>query len=392
MNKKKEKGMTYYVKADRYLLENEERLGGFLQINNGKFGEISEKIPVGADVLDYSGYTIAPGLFDTHIHGINGHDIMDGKLESVQAISESILSFGVTRFLPTTLTSSKEDLNQAITSVRDAVREGLVGAQSEGIFLEGPYFTELHKGAQNPSYFRNPDVEEFEQWQRLAEGMIVKIALAPERKGAIEFIRTVSNKGVLLSIAHTDASYECCKEAVNHGAKSYVHLFNGMTGLHHRDPGVVGAALTDERAFAELICDGFHVHPDVATMAFRLKNEKFMLITDCMRAGSMPDGNYNLGEFPVVMKNGIARLESGSLAGSTLILIDGVKNLVKWSGKPLYKIWHRASLTPAESLGKEAELGSIQSGKIADYVVLDESLDIQATAIAGEVKWEREMG
>jgi N-acetylglucosamine-6-phosphate deacetylase len=380
--------MTYYVKADRFLLENEERLGGFLQITNGRFGEFTEKVSVDANVLDYSGCTIAPGLFDTHIHGIKGYDIMDGKLESVQAISESILSLGVTRFLPTTLTAATDDLKQAIISIRNAVHEGLPGALAEGIFLEGPYFTDLHKGAQNPNFFRNPDIGEFKQWQRLAEGMIVKIAIAPERIGTFEFIRNVSEKGVLISIAHTDASYECCKEAVDYGVKNYVHLFNGMTGLHHRNPGVVGAALSDDRVFAELICDGHHVHPDIAMLAYRIKNEKLMLITDCMRAGSMSDGNYILGEYPVVMKNGIVRLNTGSLAGSTLKLIDGVKNLSKWSDSPLHKVWHLASLTPAMSLGKERELGSIEFGKIADYVVFDSSFEIRATAVAGEIKWD----
>lgn len=381
--------MTYYLKAEKYLLENEEKMGGYLLIDDGKFGSFVSQVPEGAEVIDYSGYTIAPGLFDTHIHGIKGNDIMDGNVDAVNEISKTLLSLGVTRFLPTTLTSSKDDLERAIIAIREAVEKGLPGAQSEGIFLEGPYFTELHKGAQNASYFRDPEIEEFEYWQRLANSSIKKIALAPEREGAFDFIRKVSEEGVLVSIAHTDATYECCKEAVDAGARNYVHLFNGMTGMHHREPGVVGAALIDDRAYAELICDSFHVHPEVSALAYRIKGKKLQLITDCMQAGLMPDGNYQLGEFSVVMRDGVAKLEGGSLAGSTLKLMDGVKNLQEWSNEPLYKIWHLGSLTPALSVGKDTILGSISPGKIADYVVLDEQFEVQATAVAGEVKYQK---
>lgn len=382
--------MKYYIKADRYLLENGEKIGGYLQVSNGIFGDFAETVPLDSEVVDWSGHIIAPGLFDTHIHGVKGYDIMDGTTEAVHEISKAILQFGVTRFLPTTLTSSKADLDQAIIAIREAVRQGLSGAQSEGIFLEGPYFTETHKGAQNTSYFRDPDYKEFQEWQRISKDTIVKIALAPERENAFDFINKVSKENVLVSIAHTDASYDCCKKAITSGVQNFVHLFNGMSGLHHRNPGVAGAALTDTKTYAELICDGFHVHPDVATLALRVKGDKLVLITDCMRAGLMPDGEYHLGEFLVVMKDGMARTESGSLAGSTLKLIDGVKNLQSWSNEPLYKIWHRASLSPAASIGKDSMLGSISSGKIADYVVLDENFEVQATAVDGEVRYRKD--
>ncbi|WP_106496231.1 N-acetylglucosamine-6-phosphate deacetylase [Lentibacillus sp. Marseille-P4043] len=382
--------MTFYIKADRYLLESQEVFNQYIEVVDGRFGSFADTVPPNAEVVDWTGYTIAPGLFDTHIHGINGYDIMDGTKDAAKKISEAILPLGVTRYLPTTLTSSKADLDKAIATVAEAVREGLPGAQSEGIFLEGPYFTEKHKGAQNPQYFCDPDLREFQHWQELSGGTIVKIALAPERDGALEFIRRVSEEDVLVSLAHTDASYDCCCAAVDVGARDFVHLFNGMSGLHHRDPGVAGAALTNSRAFAELICDGYHVHPDIAVLASRVKDDKLVLITDCMRAGLMPDGHYHLGEFPVVMQqDGVARTEAGSLAGSTLKLIDGVANLHRWSDKPLYEIWHRASLSPAKSLGRETEMGSIARGKLADYVVLDDELVVQATAVAGEMKYRK---
>ncbi|WP_226035930.1 N-acetylglucosamine-6-phosphate deacetylase [Aquibacillus saliphilus] len=382
--------MKYFIKADRFLLEKEVKKGSYLVVEDGHFGSFVDSLPANSKIMDWSGYTIAPGLFDTHIHGIDGHDIMDGRTDVVHGISEALLKLGVTRFLPTTLTSNKEDLNQAIKAVTDAVSTGLAGAQSEGIYLEGPYFTEKHKGAQNKNYFRDPAIDEFLEWQQLSKGTIVKIALAPEREGSMGFIRSVSERGVLVSIGHTDASYNCCTEAVDAGARNFVHLFNGMSGLHHREPGATGAGLIDQRAYSELICDGFHVHPDIACFALKTKQDKLLLITDCMRAGLMPDGDYLLGEFPVVMRNGVARTETGSLAGSTLNLIDGIKNLQQWSGNSLTEIWHLASLSPARSLGKETILGSIKPEKTADYVVVDDNLHVQATAVQGEIKYRKQ--
>ncbi len=381
--------MTYYIKADRFLLEEEEKSNGYLHVIDGRFGKFVDEVPSGEVIHDWSGYTIAPGLFDTHIHGISGYDVMDGTEEALNGISKTLLSLGVTRFLPTTLTSSKEALESAIVVIRDAVKNKLPGAKSEGIFLEGPYFTEKHKGAQNSSYFRNPDFNEFQSWQHIADNQIIKIALAPERSGSMDFIQKVTNEGIYVGLAHTEASYDCCSQAVGKGANIFVHLFNGMSGLHHRNPGVVGAAFAHSDTFAELICDGFHVHPDVSVLALQTKKDKLVLITDCMRAGSMPDGEYYLGEFLVEIRDGIAHTKTGSLAGSTLTLLDGVKNMVKWSGHSLNEIWHLASLSPAKSVGKEKELGSIVYGKFADYVVLDKTLDIKATAIEGILKYKR---
>ncbi|MEI3607245.1 N-acetylglucosamine-6-phosphate deacetylase [Pseudogracilibacillus sp. SE30717A] len=381
--------MEYYIKADRFLLESEEKIGGYLLVENGRFGNFVNKVPVCAVVEDWTGYTVAPGLFDTHIHGIKNYDVMDGTVKAVQEISAILPELGVTRFLPTTLTSSKHDLQKAILAVKEGIDKGLPGAKSEGIFLEGPYFTNKHKGAQNPAFFRNPSYEEFTEWQQLADGMIVKVALAPERPGSIDFIEKVSKENVFISIAHTDASYECCRNAIKAGATIFVHLFNGMSGLHHRKPGAVGAALLNNQTYTEIICDGFHVHPHMANLAFQIKEEKLVLITDCMRAGLMPDGDYSLGDFQVKMNNNIARTVTGSLAGSTLTLIDGVKNFYKWSRKGLHIVWHLASLSPANSIGKGNQLGSISPGKLADYVVIDENFEVQMTAITGEIIYKR---
>lgn len=381
--------MHYVVKAKEYILKNGEKAPSYLEIKDGKFRGFHSSIPNGLDVLDYSIYTIAPGLFDTHIHGLAGYDVMDGEVEAIQGISKALASIGVTRFLPTTLTSSNESLEQAIVAVGEAVDEGLAGALSEGIFLEGPYFTEKHKGAQNPSYFKNPSIEEYKKWQEVAKGQVVKIALAPEREQTLDFIEAVKGE-VRVSIAHSDATFDQCTRAVEAGASNFVHLFNGMSGLHHREPGVVGAAFIHKDTSAELICDGHHVHPEVATLAASIKGERLVLISDSMRAALMPDGDYSLGEFPVTMENGIARTKSGSLAGSTLKLIDGVKNLQQWSGFPLHKVWHLASLSAAKSVGMADRLGSIAANKEADFVVLDDQLNVVTTVVAGKIVYERE--
>lgn len=381
--------MNYFVKAKRFLMEDGVKENAYLKVEAGKFANFFDTIPDDAKVLDYSSHTVAPGLFDTHVHGINGHDVMDGTKEAVKEMSLAMLPLGVTRFLPTTLTSSKEALEKAIVSVKEATTEGLEGAQSAGIFLEGPFFTEKYKGAQNPQYFLDPDMDIFNHWQKLADGDIVKIALAPERDNTLPFIKQVTDSGVKVALGHTDASYDRCCDALNHGANIFVHLFNGMSGLHHRNPGVAGAALMNDEAYAELICDGHHVHPDVATLAYQQKQEKLTLITDCMRAGLLEDGQYKLGEFDVTMRDGMARMDNGSLAGSTLLLIDGVRNLHEWSGESLSNIWHLASLSPAKSLGMEDTYGSIQEGKVADFVVLDDDVSVQAAAVSGEVTYER---
>lgn len=381
--------MTYYIQAKRFLLEDGEWFGGYLCVEDGRFGAIVSAVPPEAHVVDWGNYTVAPGLFDTHIHGMSGVDVMDGTIEAIQHMSEAMLPVGVTRFLPTTLTGSTQAIEQALTSIRKAVEQSLPGAQSEGVFIEGPYFTEAHKGAQNESYFRDASYEEYKHWQTLAGGMIVKIAIAPERTDSLAFIEAVTKEGITVGLAHTDASHAQCEAAIEAGANVFVHLFNGMRGMHHREPGVVGTALTEKKSFVELICDGHHVHPTMATLAMDVKGDKTVLITDCMRAGMMPDGNYMLGELPIEVNDGIAETASGSLAGSTLTLIDAVKHAFSWGNDSLHSVWHLASLSPAKSIGKDTELGSIARGKYADYVVIDDQFIVQATAVEGKVLYKQ---
>ena len=304
--------MKTFIYADKFFLNSGVKGAGYLDVTDGIFGAYTKEKPEGAEIIDQSGKWIAPGLVDTHIHGYKNHDVMDNDADGIKVMSEALLSCGVTSFLPTTLTSSKERLKDVAETIGKMYKE-VDGAKIQGIYFEGPFFTEEHKGAQNPSYFGDPDLDTFHEWQEASGGLIKKIALAPERKGVKEFVKTVTDEGVVVSLGHSNATLEEAQEAVEAGASVFVHAYNGMRGLNHREPGMVGALLTLQHVFSELICDGHHVHPQAAEVLMeKAGHDHVALITDCMMAGGMPDGNYNLGEFPVVVAEGTARLESGN--------------------------------------------------------------------------------
>src|SRR5699024_5246463 len=243
--------MRTFVKADKFFYESHVENNGYLEIVEDKFGDFYSELPdKNAEVIDQSGKWIAPGLVDTHIHGYQNHDVMDNDAQGVRIMSEGLLSCGVTSFLPTTLTSSRELLTKVAKTVGDMVGTE-TGAKIQGIYFEGPFFTEKHKGAQNPSYFGDPDIEVFHEWQKAASGHIKKIALAPERKGVAEFVKKVTDEGVVVSLGHSDATLQEASEVVDAGASVFVHAYNGMRGLHHREPGMVGALLTLKNIYSE---------------------------------------------------------------------------------------------------------------------------------------------
>lgn len=365
----------YIVLEDR-ILEN-----CYMEVEDGKIKSFSKK-----EVEEYEdlGEIIAPGLVDTHIHGYGGKDIMDCKKGYLEEISKGILECGVTSFLPTTLTDSTEKLNEACKVIGDEYKS-VTGAKVRGIFLEGPFFTEKYKGAQNASYMSDPDIEKLKKWKELSNGLVNKIAIAPEREGAIDFIKEANAMGVRVALGHSDASFDEAVDAVDAGANIFVHVYNGMSGLHHRNPGMVGAAMSTD-SYGELICDGHHVNPNAANILMNAKGrDRIALITDCMSAGGMPEGDYKLGEFPVVVKDGTARLkDSGNLAGSILRLKEAVKNVVEWEIADIFEAIQMASLIPAKSLGIDNVCGKLHEGYDADFIVLDENLDLKATFLNGK--------
>ena len=381
--------MKYYVYAKQIVLDDQVIDKAYLTIEDGKFGPILMEEPQDAPIKDYSNSIVAPGLVDTHIHGYKSHDVMDNDFEGIKVISEGLLSCGVTSWLPTTLTSSAQLLNDVCETSGNHYQE-VTGAKIRGIFLEGPFFTEKYKGAQNPKYMSDPSVEKLAKWHELSQGLVNKIAIAPERKGVKEFIEFAKSKGVYTALAHSDATYEEAAAAVDAGANIFVHIYNGMSGLHHRNPGMVGAALSLDKVFAEMICDGHHVHPAAARVVTRARGpQETVLITDCMRAGGMGEGQSRLGEFEVVVKDGTARLkDTGNLAGSILELKQGVKNVVDWGLVSPAEALRMASLTPAQSVGIDSVCGRIAPGYEADFIVVSDQLELEATYLDGELRYQ----
>lgn len=376
---------TFYLKSDKIFLEDEV-FDGYIKIQDDKIVDISKDKKEDIQVKDYTGKIIAPGYFDTHVHGYGGHDIMDATKEGLLEISKGIVPTGVTSFLATTLTDSTEKLNAACKNVGDN-KEFCEGAKVQGIFLEGPFFTEKFKGAQNEKYMSKPEIKKLNDWNEISGNIVNKIAIAPEHDGSSEFIKEAVKNNVYVALGHSDASYEQAKAAVDSGASIFVHTYNGMSPLHHRNPGMVGAALTTD-TYSEVICDGHHVHPAAVNVILKSKStDKTLLVTDCMMAGGMPQGDYKLGEFDVTVANGTVRLESGSLAGSILKLDQAVKNVSNWGLTTKLEAVKMASLIPAKSVGLDSEIGSIKQGKYADINILDDELNVLEVYINGIKKY-----
>lgn len=375
-----------FYKAEYFILEDRILEDYFMEVDDGKIVGFSKKVP---DSYEDLGEIVAPGLVDTHIHGYHGKDIMNAEKGALNVISKGLLECGVTSFLPTTLTDSKERTDAACKVVGEEYKD-VEGAKVRGIFLEGPFFTEKYKGAQNPAYMSDPKIEYLKEWKDLSDGLVNKIAIAPERDGAIDFIKEANAMGVRVALGHSDASYDQAVEAVEAGANIFVHTYNGMSGLHHREPGMVGAAMNTD-AISELICDGHHVNPHAANILMNAKGrDHIALITDCMSAGGMADGDYMLGDFPVKVEKGTARLkDSGSLAGSILKLKDAIKNVVDWDIADVFEAVQMASLVPAKSVGIDDVCGKLKEGYAADFIVLDYDMNLEKTFLNGKLVYSK---
>jgi N-acetylglucosamine-6-phosphate deacetylase len=315
-----------------------------------------------------------------------GHEVTGGDTDEIRAISKYLPACGVTSWLPTTATASVEEISTSCEAV-GSFRDEASCARVQGLFLEGPFFTERYKGAQNPKYLRPPDVGLFDAWQERACGRIRKVALAPEAPGALAFCREVADGDVKVALGHSDATFEEALAAIDCGASIFVHTYNAMSPLHHRAPGMVGAALCSDATYAELICDGHHVSPGAAEILVRARGHGHVaLITDCVASGGLPDGEYDQDGLPVVLGGGAVRLkDGGNLAGSVLRLVLGVKNVVSWGVATLEEALRMASEVPARANGIDGDCGSIRPGRAADFIVLDQSLDLVATYVGGRI-------
>ena len=379
---------TYFVTAGRFFLPAGPARGGFLEVRDGRFGAWQAEEPEGAEVLDLSGSWVAPGYVDTHIHGYYGHATTDADPAGLLEASRRLAAKGTTSWLPTTFTGAVEDIRRECAAIREAAeaREaGSTAARIQGIFLEGPFFTMKHVGAQNPAFLVDPSYEAFASWQEAAHGIIRRSALAPEREGTVGYVARLASEGVATALGHSDATYDQCMAAVNAGATSFVHTYNGMRGLHHREPGVVGAAMATRDTYAELICDGHHVSPAAVAAMVNAKGwQHVALISDCLGCGGLPEGEYMSGGLPVVMRAGVCYLrDGGNIAGSTIALAQAVKNVVDWGVASPAEAVAMATVVPARANHVEGLCGSIMPGRDADFVVLTPQMEVRRTYVGG---------
>ena len=346
-----------------------------------------DKLPENAEIIDAQGGYIAPGLIDLHIHGYLGCDVCDGDENSMRTISRGLLANGVTGYLPTTMTVDMKIIRKSLEVCRSLMNESKSwdGSAILGVHAEGPFISEGKKGAQDAKYILKPDASFVKEYS----DVIKIITLAPETdENDFSAIREIcKDTSVTVSMGHTSADYDTAMASTRAGVKHATHLFNAMTPLAHRAPGVVGAALNSDVS-CELIVDTFHVSAALYDMVYKLKGRKLCFITDCLPAGGLPYGEYTLGGAKIVYRDIVCRLEDGTVAGSVLHLNEGVWNAFTNSSIPLHECVNCASLNPATVLGIADRKGSIEVGKDADVIITDDNFNIVKTIIAGEVKYE----
>ena len=344
-----------------------------------------EDIPSDVEVIDAEGGYVAPGFIDLHIHGYLGRDVCDASEESMRIISKGLLENGVTGYLPTTMTVDMKTVQGAIDVCRRLMDEDdFDGSAILGVHAEGPFISASKKGAQDERFILKPDAE----FVKNNADVIRIITLAPEEDDNFSAIRDiVIDTDVVVSMGHTSADYKTAMDGVAAGVKHTTHLFNAMSLMTHRAPGVVGAALNSDVS-CELIVDGYHVNSDLFDLVYKLKGRKLCFITDCLPAGGLPEGEYTLGGARIIYRDNICRLPDGTIAGSVLRLNKGVWKVYQNSNIPLYECVNCASLNPATTLGIEDQKGSLEVGKDADIVILDEEFNVKKTIIGGKVKYE----
>ncbi|MGK7379675.1 N-acetylglucosamine-6-phosphate deacetylase [Planococcus sp. 1R117A] len=365
---------------------------GDILLEDGKITEAASSLPKNADIhIDASGknWTVVPGFIDVHIHGAAGFDVMDATKEALSGMASALPREGTTCFLATTMTQSKEAISKALQNASFFQAEE-TQAEMVGIHLEGPFISEKQPGAQPVEHITPPSEALFQKWQKLSGNRIKLVTMAPETEGGIHFIEQVTADGVLVSIGHSDGTWQEMQQALQAGASHVTHLYNQMSPFHHRDPGVVGTALTEDRLSVEIIADFIHSHPKSVELAFRQKGaERLILITDAMRAKGLEPGIYDLAGQDVLVTETDARLKSGALAGSILTMDTALRNVQSCTGCSISELVAMTSANAAKELGLSNK-GSIRAGKDADLVILDESLNVQMTICRGTIAYIKE--
>jgi len=346
-----------------------------------------DKIPDGCEVIDAKGMYVTPGFIDLHIHGYLGKDVCDGEEESIRTISKGIIANGVTSYLPTTMTVDMSVIKKSLQVLKDLKEESKnwEGSEILGAHAEGPFISESKKGAQDPKYILVPDADFVKEYADI----IKIISLAPEEDtGYFDAVREIrKDTDVVMSLGHTSADYDTAMASIANGMSHATHMFNAMTPLAHRAPGVVTAALNSDVS-CELIVDAFHVSPALYDLVYKMKGRKLCFITDCLPAGGLPYGEYTLGGNKIVYRDIVCRLEDGTVAGSVLKLNKGIWNVYTNSTIPLWECVNCATLNPATAIGVSDKKGSIEVGKDADLVILDNEFNVLKTLKKGDIKYE----
>ncbi|MCJ8009925.1 N-acetylglucosamine-6-phosphate deacetylase [Lederbergia wuyishanensis] len=383
-------GKTLYVNGKIYTGLDIYENGQMLVADDGKIIDVSnEQIDSSdANVIDLKRQVVVPGFVDVHIHGGNGYEVMGGTEKDLDEVSKFHASFGTTSFLASTAAASNEDLVQVLQSCSASFKKGVSCAELLGVHLEGPFINEKARGAMDIQQIRLPDLTEMEQLIEVSGDTIRIVTLAPEVEGGLELVAYLHDRGITVSIGHSYASYEEMLESLEHGVRHTTHHFNGMRGLHHRDPGVAGTGLMLNELTLELIADGIHVHPAVVKFLFQTKGaNKVCVITDAVKSTGLADGEYD----DVQVKDGKIFLKEHpeTLAGSSLTMMIGLRNVLRYAGLPLEKVLPSFTIVPAKKAKVANRKGSLERGKDADFLILNEDINLVSTFVKGKKVFEK---